>query len=342
MFFTSKIEIDPSQITVIKRIKNVNPLNKLLDKLSKKFSDDQIELETFTVVSILAQIRDGLLNLGMDNIIRLSINGFDFYLDTEEKEKDLNETFKKLSKKINPIESERFEFVELVIEHEDPIFKYYISIDILRKHKVGEYPVKIIANGLIKKFASDSQIESEVKERMNRHFISQQDYEIMLKNLEMHFSAFVNDLERTLAEFINSDGFRSETFTKIIRPSLDENGKYSINYNYKSEPAFHGYAGAGKYLTYTLFWVEHCLNHGIICKNFTMVDSYGRDSLKFGDISISASTSTLFNLDSTVLKDDLKDAEIIEDGEYGELTGKKSKKYAYTDFEYSSLKIDDK
>jgi hypothetical protein len=344
MYFTSKIEIDPSQITNIKRIKRDNVLIRLADILSQNVNDSKIELETFTVISILNQIKDGLEKLEIDNIIRLSINGFDFYLDKDEQEHDLDYAISNLDKKIDPIESERFENIVLVLEHYDDDFKYYISIKISRKHKVGEYPIKIVTNGLIRKFYTEKFDEKHIKDIMRSSFDNQLSFSNLIANYRSKFDIFNSLLHNFLSKFIKVDGVNYKIYQKILRPLFVKGDIRKINFNYNSEPAFHGYPGINKHFTYNLFWMELCRDNEIKCEKFILVDHNGQDALSFDNETVEAASSNIFNIKDDLNAEDLKDSTILRNGCFAGLLDENrdaNEKFddIYKHFHYDQLKV---
>lgn len=346
MYFTSKIEIDPSQITKIKRIKKNSLMGSLAAVISKDSKDSKIEMETFTVVSILNQISEGLLKLEIDNIIRLSINGFDFYLDKEEKEHDLRHAIKVLDKQIDPIESERFENIELVLEHNDDNFKYYISISISRKHKVGEYPIKIITNGLVNEFYTEKFDEKHIVTLMKDKFEDQITYNNMVEKYRTKFEVFNMLLNGFLAKFIKVDGVNYKILQKIVRPKFESNNIRKINFNYDSEPAFHGYSGINKYFTYNLFWMELCRASKLECSKFIVVDHNGKDAISYENKSIKSHKSSVFNITEEIEADDIKNEQIFEDGYFSNLSVNSDRSDTnfddiYKNFHYEDLNINE-
>ena len=81
MYFNGVLEIDPSQITIFKKVKPSKLFAKLTDVLSFGALGVKKEHETFTAVSILQQINMGLRSITVKNVIRLSVDDYDFYLD---------------------------------------------------------------------------------------------------------------------------------------------------------------------------------------------------------------------------------------------------------------------
>ena len=186
MFLTADLRIDPSQITVIKRISNANMLYRLYDILTVNTASQKVEQETFTAISILNQIQMGLVKLGVDNVVRINVDNYDYFYDTEAKKHDLYEAFLAIEKQLHPLESQRFNLLELVIEHERNDIKYLIDIKVKRKHKIGEYPIEIKVNGAFEDLVLEADESlNNLKMKLKTIFESQKSYEVYLKEKEV-------------------------------------------------------------------------------------------------------------------------------------------------------------
>ena len=148
MYLSSVLRVDPSKQTLIEAIKPTKAFNKFLHALTAGLTSKKEEIETFTAVSILQRINLCFRSMGINDIVRLSKDEIDFYLDTEGKKDDLQEALDQFDLKTHGVESEMFGTLTLVLEHMDETLKYLIQIDIKRKHPVGEYPIKIMVNAV--------------------------------------------------------------------------------------------------------------------------------------------------------------------------------------------------
>lgn len=283
MFLTANLEIDPSQITKIKRINNYNVLFKLYDMLTANFKNQSFEQETFTVVSILNQIQMGLMRMGVTNVVKINVDNFDYFYDGEGREDDLFEAFHSIEKSIEPIESQLFNKIELVLEHHDNDFKYLIDISIMRKHKVGEFPIKVKINGAFVdlKLEKDEDI-SLVEGKLSEICSNQDSYDKYTRNKKVVFQKFVREFEHTLSKFIKVDGIVLKFIDKIVRPKILVPGRREIRENKNSELFFHGFHGISKCLTYTLYWGKYCSENSIYIKDFTLCDDFGKDIFAIG------------------------------------------------------------
>lgn len=296
MFFLAKIEIDPSQITIIKKIDQESVWSKLADMLTMGSISDRQEQETFTVISILHQIQMGLMRMKVDNVVKISVDDFDYFTDKESKEHDLQIAMDNLEKNIDSVESERFELINLVLEHKDGNMKYVIDIKIKRKHPVGEYPVVIRINGMMMDFMlRENESLDHLKNRMSHVFSSQEDYDNHLQKNEDYFQTFVREFEHNLSKFIRVDGIKIFVTRKLPRPKLIPQLEQAIAFPKSVEPAFVGYPGIDKYLRYSMLWGNECSDNNITCSDFVLVDEHGNDILTFGKVGFNAGETTILN-----------------------------------------------
>jgi len=300
MYLWANIEIDPSEITVIKRIDNDQLLGKLLKILTLGLSSDKIEQETFTVVSILQEIQMGLMRIDVNNVIRLAVDDYDYFFDKNANEDDLHHAMYDLETGIEPMESQRFNKIELELEHHDDNIKYLIEIKILRKHKVGEYPIKITINGLFKEFEKRSKESmTKLRERILKLFRNQYDYDSYLHKMQEYFNNFIGELEDSLSNFIKIDGIKKEFNRKIIRPKEVVKNDYVYKIDKSVEPLFHGYPGIDKYMYYCMIWASACYRNDINCSNFMLIDEYGNLILRAGNNGIYAGRNNTMNYEET-------------------------------------------
>ena len=88
MYFEGKITVDPSQITSIEHIKPTKTLQRMLYYLTIGGFTEKLERESFSTMSILKRFNKVFSKHGINNIIRLSHDGIDFYLDERGKKDD--------------------------------------------------------------------------------------------------------------------------------------------------------------------------------------------------------------------------------------------------------------
>ncbi len=298
MYFSARIEIDPSQITIIKKMDSDSIFNKIMDAFLFGSKSEKIEQETFTAISILNQIQMGLMRLGVDNVIQVSINDFEYFYDKSSTEHDLSEAMEDIEANIEHVESERFNKITLSLEHGDVMMKYIISIEINRKHGVGEYPIIVWVNGLFSKLKlKENESNDDLTKRMENVFSTQSNYDTFVQRGESHFKEFVTRFQLGLSKFIRVDGINLDFHRKMSRPKLTKDKEILIHHDKNSEPAFHGYPGIDSYLQYVMHWGRLVSRYSIFCSNFVLTDSSGIDIMEFGDEGLEVNGSTVLNPD---------------------------------------------
>jgi hypothetical protein len=299
MYFSGLLAIDPSQMTVIKKIKPTKLFGKLLDALTMGRTAEKEEQETFTALSIMQHLNMGLRSVNVKNVIRLSVNDYDFYLDEMGMDDDMKQAMLEFETKIDPLESETFEKIFLVLEHEKTGMKYLIEIEIDRCHQPGRYPIIIKTNGLI----SDLQLKpGETKDdleiRMESIFSSQNSYEQFLKSKQALFNQFLEELEHSIKKYVKVDNVVKESTNKMIRPKEKIEKPEQIRTNRQAEPLYYGYYGIGNYMFYSMMWSTMCYNHNIHVNDFQMVDENGSEVMNVGEEGFNAGDTETLNAES--------------------------------------------
>lgn len=296
MFFLGKISIDPSQMTIVNRVKPTKLFGKLLHALTFGQTSSREEHETFTAVTILQQINMGVRSVNVQNIVRLRVDDYDFYLDEKGVEDDLKQAMLEFEAKIDPLEAEHFDAIYLVLEHVDQSLKYLIEISIKRKHKVGEFPISISVNGVATDFKRQKdETRAQLEERLKPVFKDQQKYDEFLAQKRAQFDQFMDELEFSIKKFIKVDELRKESNTQILRPKEKRERPVETHPESYSQPIFYNYYGFGDYFFYAWMWGSMCHSHSIYCNNFYMVDETGSDVMSVGDAGFDAGATDTLN-----------------------------------------------
>lgn len=301
MYLSSTMGVDPSQETIIEKVKPTKIFGRMVDFMTAGLASKKEEVETFTAIAILQQINRAARVLKITNVVRLSKDDFDFYFDEEGRRDDLKEAMDSFRLEAEGIESEIFKTVSLVLEHEDELLKYLVEIDISRKHRVGEYPVKIRINGLIKDFRkeTDESVE-EFKRRQQEAFSSQEAYEEYVHGRRTQFDSFVEQLEFELKKAIKIDDIRVETKSKLVRAkerTADAKDIRHIRDGYNTDPLFYGYYGFDAYFFSTMLWADMMFANNIYCHDMTIIDAEGHNVMDVGEEGFYAGDSNTLNVD---------------------------------------------
>ena len=87
MYFSGRLSVDPTQLTLIKKTEPTKAFKKMLYFMTAGIVSDRLEQETFAAISILQQLNTVFRSLNISNITRISHDGIDLYLDTEGKKR---------------------------------------------------------------------------------------------------------------------------------------------------------------------------------------------------------------------------------------------------------------
>ena len=330
MYLVGKLELDPSQETEIKKLKSSSAFGKLIDVLSFGQAGKKEEKETFTAVAFLDKIYSALKSIKVNNIVRLAVDDYDFYYDDAGDEADLETAFDHFKIKVDPIESELFETIYLVLEHDYEGLKLLIEIQFNRKHPVGEYPVIININAVTKDFdASGANDIDSLKNKMKNIFNNQKEYEDYVDRQKRVFNSFLDKFIFAIKKNIPLDDFRMETSVQIIRPKGKLKKKNDIKHVKKSKPVYYGYYGFDDYFYYTWLWGDMMHEHNIYTHDVDIVDEDGNEVMHVGENGFDAGDVDTLNTDAPFEPVQSDDIQYYPDNKFAD------------DIEDSGIKFDD-
>jgi len=301
MYYQGMLKIDPSQLTKIEKVRPEKAFRKFLYFVSRGIVADKIENETFTAISILQQLNKVFRSLGITNIIRLSQDDLDFYLDEHGKADDLQDAIEKYDLETNEALSIMFKTLYMVLEHNDKnsSFNYLLEIRINRTHQVSDFPIEIKINGLLKEFTlQEGQSADNLKEKMTKLFNSQQAYDAFTETKKLEFSQFVDNLSFTLKKHIQVDDIKTSNKTAIVVPKKKVRNKEEYQPNrYADDPVYHGYYGYTDVLLYTMLWSDMCHDHSINVHDTSLIADDGMLIGDVGEQGIDTGSSNIFDTD---------------------------------------------
>ncbi|KAA3615692.1 MAG: hypothetical protein D8M58_15980 [Calditrichaeota bacterium] len=313
MILSGTMTIDPSQLTNIEAKKPTKVFGKLLYKLTLGTLSEKEEVESFTAISILQEINRVFVSMGINNIVRISKDGIDFYLDTEGKKDDLKEAMDNFSLDMNNIESELFNQLILVLEHEEEEIKYLIEIKINRTHAVADFPIEIAIDGLMAKFNSKNE---DPKSALNEVFKNQQSYDSFVEGQKASFNRFIDKLDMETRKFIKVDQINVTSKPSIIRPNQKIKNVKEIQHNHDGRPVHYGYYGYDDYYLYSWYWAESMHMHNIHCHDVMIVDAAGDAVLDVGEEGFMAGEEAALNPDEDFSVPEGEDVEVIGGNEF--------------------------
>ncbi len=301
MYFIGTLEIDPSQNTKIKPIKKQGFLSNFLNAVSFGQLSPKQELETFNATSILQQIYDGFASIGINNVIRLSLDNYDFYLDESGQENDLEKSLYSFTSRVDPIESELFETIYLVLEHKENNLNFLIEVDVKRKHKVGEYPIFIDLNCVFEEFnISNFKNEEDLFHNLLTRFSNQNDLARFYETHKINFSDFLDKVEKAAKTFIPIDNIVKKTKRVLVRPNQKIAKLNQVKHLKSSQPIHYGYHGFDESAFYIYLWSDLMYQNNLFCNDFFITDELGNEILTIGENGFFARHTNTLNTEVPV------------------------------------------
>ncbi len=295
MYFNGTLTIDPAQMTNMEIKKPENAFGQFLQVLTGGLISKKEEIETFTAVAILQQINLACQNLGINNIVRLAKDDIDFFLDTEEDDDDLRQVLEQFRLKTDRYESELFDKIFIVLEHEKDLIKYLIEININRRHRVGAYPIEIKINGVLSELKISDKSSADLPQKMKSIFSSQEKYDSFLREKQTVFEQFVERFEQSLRRSIRVEDIKTNTSLKMLRPKKPVRHQSEIPQNRNADPVYYGYPGFGDFFLYAWLWSSMAHSSHIHCHNFDLVDEQGQTMMSVGDAGFDAGATETLN-----------------------------------------------
>lgn len=303
MYFASEISFDPTAATRLDRVKPTKAFARLFYYMTAGLAREEVEVETFTAVSILQQINVALRSAEVTNIVRLACDGDDFYHDREGRPDDLAVALQTLeASRANADRTAPFETLALVLEHAAGELKYLIQIDIVREHAPGTHPIRLTVNG-VPRLLQHADDAASAKRDLVSLFSSQQAHDAFVDASREEFDAFLDRLVQALALHIGVDQVTEQRAAKLLRP--ERRRKHAADDTQPSRdgfddapPLFCGYYGFTDSIFHMWLWSELMHDHGIQARDVTLVNEAGADVVHVGEDGIDPGEVALLDPDA--------------------------------------------
>ena len=297
MYCTSSLKIDPSQLTHIEIKQPTKAFGKLLHFLTAGLTSEKEEMETLTAVSVLQQFNRVFRAMGITNIVRLAKDTIDFYLDTEGRQDDLKEALEQFELETDHYESELFETLYLVVEHSENALQYLIEVDIMRRHRVGAYPITVTVNSVFTDFAAGpGERAAEVQQKMQPVFQSQESYEQFLAQRRAMHDRFVYALAIQVRTYMQVDDVIVTSKTNMVRPKRPVSSPEDIRHRDRyDEPIYYGYPGWDDLFFYAYLWSTLTHEHHIYVHDTSIVDEGGHAMMDVGATGFNGGATDTLN-----------------------------------------------
>ncbi|MCZ6760455.1 MAG: hypothetical protein O7D29_08810 [Gemmatimonadetes bacterium] len=302
MYLQSSLCIDPSQITSIGVKKPTKAFAKMLNVMTFGLTSEKEERETFTAIAILQSLNKIFRGVGVTNIVRLAKDDEDFYHDREGKTDDLREAMQTFQQAGAGGFKRVFETLRLVLEDRDNELKYLIDVNVTRVHKVGEFPIRILVNGLLTDFSAGASVTREqLVERLKPGFSSQESYDQLVDRKKQHFGSYLDRLEAEIREQMGVDEVVRDTSVRIVRPKKVARGRPEVRHDDEYDeydeydPFFYDYYGFDDFYFYAWLWSEMCYEYDIYSRDFTLIDEHGHAICAVGEEGFDAGSNNAMN-----------------------------------------------
>ena len=318
MYLRAKLSVDPAALTEITKRKPTKAFAQLLHYMTLGASTPRQETETFSALSILQGMNVALRRVGVTNIVRLSKDDVDFYLDEAGKENDLQEALDSFREQQPAQPLTPFEELHLVVEHSLDGIEYLIDVSIRRTHAVGEHPIQIRVNGVFPEFRVEGQEIAEARETLEQKVDTARHAEF-LEQKRTNFERFVIALEEALRESLEVDDIDRRIDQAVLRPKERRDRRSHDEDLYLYDPCLGGYYGWEEATLYLWAWGEFSHSHELDCRECSLVDEQGSTFLEVGSEGLGDSLGILdpseplsipIDGDHSVVRGSLFDADI--------------------------------
>lgn len=104
--------------------------------------------ETFAAQEVLKKFSAAFRDSGIDNLVRLSHDDTDFYLDKDNIPNDLPCMIDKFAEVLHNAFERFYEEITVIMDAKWEHIDFYIELNLLRIHSIGVYPIQITVKGL--------------------------------------------------------------------------------------------------------------------------------------------------------------------------------------------------
>lgn len=290
MYIEGSLTVDPSQVTEIARQKPTKAFGRIASLLTVGLADEKQEVETFSALSILQRIFRVLRSVGVDDVIRISKDDTVFFEDEENRTDDLREALEQFAQSIQANGQQVFEKLTLVLKHQFREMDFLIDVTILRRHRVGEFPIRLVINGMPTALNALNNID-DIRTQLSPHFESQADYDRLIEENMATFDAYLDTLKAAFEAKMQVDQVVTQRALKVLRPSKRVENRRSHDDYYDDDdlaPVHRSCCHHDDSFLFAWLWADHCQSHGIRCRDLTIVDERGQDIADIGSLGFYA------------------------------------------------------
>ncbi|NJO90849.1 MAG: hypothetical protein HC831_19210 [Chloroflexia bacterium] len=138
---------------------------------------ERVEEETFSTTDVLRKLSSAFKSSGLTNLVRISHDDIDFYLDKDDEPHDLDKAIEDFEEVLHNAFERFYEEITIVLETRNSQIDFVLELAMLRVHPIGEYPIRITFSGLPEN--------------------------ALVTNIEKKFSLFVNRVEQNIQKYMD-------------------------------------------------------------------------------------------------------------------------------------------
>jgi len=252
MYYESNFDLKPTS-SVRETLERPSKVFKKIYSLIAGGLTPTERLQTEVALAILQAVNCKLRAAGVNNLVRLSVDDTDVYLDNQGLQSDLSYAITNFATSMQGQSMKLYNTFLLVLEHDLDGLKYIIDIAIKRRIKEGESPVQVTVSAVINEFQlSEGESEDELKERLKGVISNTESLKAIQKKYQALFSIFTNQLNEQLASISGLEGAPVEVKTQVMVPHSKDSKK--PRYLSRSSSLHQGYCGFDDSTSYLWLW----------------------------------------------------------------------------------------
>ena len=156
---------------------------------------ERVDEETFSTSDVLKKLSAAFRSSGITNLVRLSHDDVEFYLDKDIEPHDLDTAIENFGEVLHNSFDRFYEEISVVMETRNSKIDFMIELIMLRVHPIGEFPIQINFSGLP---------ESS-----------------LVTGVEKKFNLFVNRVEQNIQKYIDLSEVTISFTKKDVEPVFE-------------------------------------------------------------------------------------------------------------------------
>lgn len=323
MYLRAKIDVDPRSVVHRERTAPTDAFGKLLHYVTAKQTGDAVEVESFTRVSMLQQLRGALESIGVANVVRFAVDGIDVYNDKAGTPDDLTAavgSYIERKRELPP--GAPFATLRLVVEHLVEGLRCLVEVSVQRTHAPGEDPVSLRINAVVAELSLGfKEGIPQLAARMGPIFADSAGHAAYVEDKRAAFGRFIRGLENAVCGAMEVDSVQRVDHVCLVRPfgALQRVEDLPLHHrNAENDPLFFGYRGFTRASAYAWLWLQACRQGAIEVARCRIVDERGLPVADVGDAPIAAATHPLFGFGEPVEVDAGEGVTVFEGHAYAQ------------------------